>query len=133
MLNSNTWNQLNVCKQISSNQLTIRLQITYKQDLALDNTKEVILYKTFINHPLLMCGELPALRDVEPNWEHNQDYWKVIPYYIGVNRAVRVFANGPGDLGSIPGRVIPKTQKLVLDASLLNTQHYKGRIKGKVE
>ena len=22
--------------------------------------------------------------------------------------AVRVFANGPGDLGSIPGRVIPK-------------------------
>ena len=45
----------------------------------------------------------------------------------------RVFANGPGDLGSIPGRVIPKTQKMVLDASLLNTQHYKVRIKGKVE
>ena len=40
---------------------------------------------------------------------------------------------GPGDLGSIPGRVIPKTQKMVLDASLLNTQHYKVRIKGKVE
>ena len=31
------------------------------------------------------------------------------------------------------GRVIPKTQKMVLDASLLNTQHYKVRIKGKVE
>ena len=45
--------------------------------------------------------------------------------------AVRVFANGPGDLGSIPGRVIPKTQKMVLDASLLNTHHYKVRIKGK--
>ena len=45
---------------------------------------------------------------------------------------VRVFANGPGDLGSIPGRVIPKTPKMVLDASLLNTQHYKVRIKGKV-
>ena len=43
------------------------------------------------------------------------------------------FANGPGDLGSIPGRVIPKTQKMVLDASLLNTQYYKVRIKGKVE
>ena len=42
-------------------------------------------------------------------------------------------ANGPGDLGSVPGRVIPKTQKMVLDASLLNTQHYKVRIKGKVE
>ena len=44
-----------------------------------------------------------------------------------------MFANGPGDLGSIPGRVIPKTQKMVLDFSLLNTQHYKVRIKGKVE
>ena len=45
---------------------------------------------------------------------------------------VRVFANGPGDLGSIPGRVVPKTQKMVLDASLLNTQHYEVRNKGKV-
>ena len=49
-----------------------------------------------------------------------------------IGLAVRVFANGPGDLGSIPGRVIPKTQKMVNDASLLNTQHYKVRIKGKV-
>ena len=31
---------------------------------------------------------------------------------------VRVFANGSGDLGSITGLVIPKTQKMVLDASL---------------
>ena len=50
-----------------------------------------------------------------------------------IGLAVRVLANGPGDLGSIPGRVIPKTQKMVLDASLLNTQHYKVWIKGKVE
>ena len=46
---------------------------------------------------------------------------------------VGVFANGPGDLGSFPGQVIPKTQKMVLDASLLNIQHYKVQIKGKVE
>ena len=46
---------------------------------------------------------------------------------------VRVFANGPWDLGSILGRVIPKTQKMVLDATLLDTQHYKVRIKAKVE
>ena len=45
----------------------------------------------------------------------------------------RVFANGPGDLGSILDRVIPKTLKMVLDTSLLNTQQYKVRIKGKVE
>ena len=57
--------------------------------------------------------------------------------FIGINRdigpAVRVFANGPGDMGSIPGRVIPKTLKMVLDTTLLNTQHYKVRFKGKVE
>ena len=45
---------------------------------------------------------------------------------------IRVFANGLGDLGSIPGRVIPKPQKMLLDATLLNTQNYKVRIKGKV-
>ena len=45
----------------------------------------------------------------------------------------RVFASGPGDRGSIPGRVIPKTQKMVIDAALLNTQYYKVHIKGKVE
>ena len=50
-----------------------------------------------------------------------------------IGMIVRVLANGPRDLGSIPGRVIPKTQKMVLDTSLLNTQHYKVRIKGKVE
>ena len=44
-----------------------------------------------------------------------------------------VFANSPEDRVSIPGRVIPKTQKIVLDAALLNTQHYKVRIKGKGE
>ena len=44
-----------------------------------------------------------------------------------------MFANRPGDLGSIPGRVIPKTQKIVLDASMLNTQDYRVRIKGKLE
>ena len=45
----------------------------------------------------------------------------------------RVFANGPGDLSSIPGHVLPKTLKIVLDTSLLNTQHYKVHVKGKVE
>ena len=51
--------------------------------------------------------------------------------YIYIVCQIAVFANGPGDQGSIPGRVIPKTLKMVLDISLLN--HYKVRIKGKVE
>ena len=50
-----------------------------------------------------------------------------------INPMGRVFANGPGDLGSIPGRIIQKTLKIELDTSLLNSQQYKVRIKGKVE
>ena len=46
---------------------------------------------------------------------------------------IRVFTNGLGDRGSMPGRVILKSQKkkkkkkkrIVLDASLLNIKHYK--------
>ena len=52
--------------------------------------------------------------------------------YQTISLLSRVFANDSGDRGSIPGRVIPKTQKMVLDTSLLNTLHYKARIKGKV-
>ena len=44
-----------------------------------------------------------------------------------------VFANGLVDQGSIPGRVIRKTLKMVFDNSLLDIQQYKVRIKGKVE
>ena len=46
---------------------------------------------------------------------------------------VRVFCKGVRDRGSIPGRVIAKTQKMVLDVSLLNAQHCKVWITGKVE
>ena len=44
---------------------------------------------------------------------------------------VRVFTNGPGDRASIPRWVIPNTQKMALDASLLNIQYFRVRIKGK--
>ena len=60
--------------------------------------------------------------------EHSTHYIYQLIGLVG-----RVFANGPGDLGSIPGCVMPKTLKMVLHASLLNTQQYKVRIKGKVE
>ena len=44
---------------------------------------------------------------------YNCDYW-----LIGL--VGREFANGPGDLGSIPSRVIPKTLKMVLDTLWCN-------------
>ncbi len=70
-------------------------------------------------------------------YERVYEYLYIIYHYRDylpdIGMMVRVFTYGPGDLGSIPGRVIPKTQKMVLDASLLNTQHYKVQIKGKVK
>ena len=54
--------------------------------------------------------------------------WSVLICQVG-----RMFANGPRDLGSIPGHVIPKTFEMVLDNPLLNTQQNKVRIKGKME
>ena len=60
-------------------------------------------------------------------------YQTIILKSIFFIHAIRVFANGLGDQGSIPGQVIPKTLKMVRDTSLLNTQHYKIRIKGKME
>ena len=51
----------------------------------------------------------------------------IIIWAIGL--MIRVFANDPGDRDSIPGRVVPKTQKMVLVAALLNTQHYMVQLK----
>ena len=42
-------------------------------------------------------------------------------YTYVIDLVGRVLSNCLGDRVSIPGRVIPKTQKMVLDAALLNT------------
>ena len=46
------------------------------------------------------------------------------------HKMVLVFPNDLGDQDSIPGRLIPKTQQIVREAFLVNTEHYKVRIKG---
>ena len=56
--------------------------------------------------------------------------WITNNYMTGAMAKMLVFASVLGDQDSIPGQVIPKTQKMVLDVSLLNTQHYKVQIKG---
>ena len=38
-----------------------------------------------------------------------------------IGQMSRVFANGPGDWGSIPGQVTPKTLKMVVDVTFLDT------------
>ena len=45
----------------------------------------------------------------------------------------RVFANDLKARGSITDQIIPETQKMVLEAALLDTQLYKVRIKDKME
>ena len=101
--------------------LTIHLQITYL----------IYIYTyIYIYIYIYSAPESPtfgAIAKVNPTGVQ----WRGLARDIGP--AVRVFANGPGDLGSIPGRVIPKTLKMELDTTLLNTQHYKVRFKGKVE
>ena len=62
-----------------------------------------------------------------------KNFQLVMGLYRLISLVGRIFTDGPGDLSSIPGRVIPKTLKMVLDTSLLNTQHYKVGLKGKVE
>ena len=61
---------------------------------------------------------------------------RLLPDYMINYRLIdlvdRVFVNSPVDWGSVTGPVIPKTLKMLLNTSLLNTQ-YKVRIKGKVE
>ena len=63
------------------------------------------------------------------------DIKNIIPliWYRLIGLVGSVFATGQGDQGSIPGCVIQKTLKMVLDSSLLNTRHYKVRSKGEME
>ena len=82
-----------------------------------------------IRSAVLKCLEYPN----KHGWLHQGlDYIVYLRYCIDFD-SITVFANGPGDLGSTPGRIIPETLKMVLDTSLLNIQQYKVRIKGKVE
>ena len=74
------------------------------------------------------------LLDCPVSWEVEYDVsdFIYINYWL-IGLVGRVFTNDPGDLGSIPGCVIPKTLKMVLNTSLFNTEQYKVCIKGKVE
>ena len=48
--------------------------------------------------------------------------------YLAIDLIGRVFTNSPGDQGSVPGQVIPETEKMVFDTSWLNTLHYMEQI-----
>ena len=73
-----------------------------------------------LKHMLNSCKT--TLGNEKYTWRHNRI----------LDELVR-FSNRPEDRDSIPGRVIPKTKKMVIEVTLLNTQHYKVSIKRKVE
>ena len=70
-------------------------------------------------------------------FSHLLNIFKKVQRNISIGRAIDqlggVFGDSPGDRVSAPCRVISKTQKIVLDASLLNTHYFKVSIKGKVK
>ena len=68
------------------------------------------------------------------SWDRNPPKFTLdlVKYWL-IGLVDRVFTYGQGDLGSIPGHVITKILKMVLDTYLLNTQQYKVCIQGKVE
>ena len=88
-----------------------------------ESTRDTYNYGQYIN-------QFPP-NTIKVIWEFERIQKKICRHKMSI--MFNEFANRPGDLGSILGRVIPKTQKMVLDASLLNTQQYKVWIKGKVE
>ena len=98
-----------ICHKTQPNKQILYIEYMYKQDLAFNHLQGLICHRTkpktvfFINLAFFM--------------------------QMNINNLLFI----PGDLGSIPGQVIPKTLKMVLDTSLLNTQQYKVCIKGKVE
>ena len=61
-------------------------------------------------------------------WKQHPLKQQIYSHLPDIGLMSKVFANCLGDWCSIPDS---KTQKMVLDATLLNTQHYKVRIKGK--
>ena len=86
------------------------------QDLVLRTCQEKWMIETNVQREL---GKY-----VSAAWH---DFW--LGSCVGI--IVRVFANGLGDLGSIPGRVIPKTQKWYLMAPCLTLSNirYGSRVK----
>ena len=83
-------------------------------------------------HWLKHCEYNNEDEDNSPNILRDENYQASSQKFtqISIGLMSRVFANGPGDWSSIPVQVIPKTQKIVHDVTLLNTQHYKVQIKG---
>ena len=92
----------------------------------------------FHNHPGMVvprafhsCWKLLAFNQIQLDWYCTVVWRFEATFKPNVGIIVRVYANGPGDLGSISGRVIPKTQKwyLILPCLTLSIIRYGSTVK----
>ena len=118
VLDRNTWNHIIVYKLLVLDRNTWNHRIVYELFVLDRNTwNPIIVYKLLV---------------LDRNTSNHTTMCKL--FVFDRNTWCHVTAtNNLGDQGLITGRVIPKTLKMVLNTYLLNTQHYKVHIKGKVE
>ena len=101
---------LHICQRIKNKKYSKKLSETY-QDSCLD------LFMLYIYIMFIYCI-----------------HWILLNYISITGSVCSHWSSGlsvcqwSGDLGSIPGCILPKILKMVLDTSLLNTQQYKVRI-----
>ena len=74
----------------------------------------IFYFKFSLIYFLLLANSFPTPLSPPTNFTFDQFHFSK---YMG-NPEGRVFVNGPGDLGSNLGRVIPKTLKMVHDTTL---------------
>ena len=87
----------------------------------------IYIYIYIYCHPQTDCFVLSDLFSVARPAGRSKPGSKPVQFYDWLRfQATRLQAD-------FPGRVIPKTLKMELDTTLLDTQHYKVRFKGKVE
>ena len=90
-------------------------------------------YKWYHRHFQLPVFVISLARSWHFSLSFSFTRWSAGPAKSTIWQVLLFFANGPGDGCSIPGRIIPKIQKMVLDVTLHCIQYYKMRIKGKKE
>ena len=97
------------------------------EEIELPNQGKIRMLGEKVTYKYLGILEADTIKQVEMKEKIKTEYIR------SIGLAVIVFTKVPGDKGSFPGRIMPKTPKMVLDISLLKTQHYKVWIKGKVK
>ena len=91
-------------------------------------SEDHISYPTVANNIILKKNSLLAILFI-----HWALLYFIIKWSVLLILFFYLFANDPGDQGQSQVELYQGLKKMVLDVALLNAQHYKVQIKGKVE